>query len=133
MIWNEILLDRMASAPELRRAIRAAGLARSDAAVNVVDSMETVDRPHGVSVVCELTVRGGKFPLQISVYLYEDAPGDAVATLAKFVQSVGCRCLVPAESEDPYQMLLLAPGKSPELVDLDVAALDEREEYLLSK
>ncbi len=134
MIWQDILLERTVTPSGLRDGIVAAGLAGNAEAVEIVDSMDGVSGKPGVNVVCEQIRRGGgDFPLQLAVYVYDVLPNEATEVVARFAQAVGCRCLISDDSEAPYRMLLLAPGELPLVVDVDPNALDEREEYILTR
>lgn len=133
MIWRELLLERQASAEELRQAMVAAGLAADQGAVVVTDSMEVLERPQHVTVVCETWLRGGQFPLQVGIYLFDREPADAQAALALLVESLGTRGLTSDDSPNPFRMLLLSPGQPARIIDLDVQALEERDEYVLAQ
>ena len=131
MIWQDIMIERVASAFEIREAIVRAGLAPNIDAVAVVASMESVKLSPDAKVICELTPRGGGFPLQLTIYVYGGLPKDTLDAIKRLSATLATRCLVPAETENPYAMLLVAPDSEVESVVVDVEALDERGEYVL--
>ena len=97
----------------------------------VVDAMDDFEWVPGATVVCERRIRGGQFPLQLTIYTRGiSEPGED--TLPKIVSALGIRCLSSDDSENPYQIALLSPGRSAQIVDVDADALDDRDEYVLT-
>ncbi len=48
-------------------------------------------------------------------------------------RKLGVECLSPSDSSDPYQMELLQPDGTKEIVSIDAPGLDERGVYLIEK
>jgi hypothetical protein len=95
------------------------------------DALRAAERS---TVVCERTRVRGEFPLLLSVNCHPmELPYEETVELVQvFADGVGTRCLVGTDSPDPFEMWLVSPDLSPQLVSLDADAMD-RDEYVIGK
>jgi hypothetical protein len=132
MIWQELLVDRNLDAAAVVDAIVRL-LPVEPAHVLVVADVTEAPVPADVKVLCERGEVRGEFPLRLSIYVRDPelATADARAFAGRLCELLGCRCLVPDGSPDPYCMLLVEGVGRERLVSLDAELLDEREEYVV--
>lgn len=128
MIVGEWQLDRVKDSRELQVALaRAFGL--EDSRVLVVSSLMEAPSVSGSHLICVPTVRSGQFPWGLSLYAIRlDGDPSEPAVAGSVAGALGCSCLVPDESLDPYLRYLVS-GDGIRLVSLDVEKLDERDEF----
>jgi hypothetical protein len=128
MIWQDILIEGNVTNSELTAAL-ALVLRVKDAELVVVSNMERVGE---YPIICHRQEKGGTFSLLLSIYTKPQVVLGSPIVIAEQLSFVlGCRLLIESKSRDPYVMRLVSDGVSRN-VDIDVAALDERDEYELA-
>ena len=129
MMWQDLLLEREVSWPNLRSALAKALGTRAE----LISIVKTVANDVSNSpVMAEVSEVSGDFKTRISLYLrnYPDlSVHEAVSNLAS---SLDMRLLVSDDSPNPYTMMLYEAGQAPRKVALDVDCLDQREEYRIA-
>lgn len=133
MIWRDILVERDLSTAEIESVV---GRILKLPAKKIIAVTEFEDFPTAGSklVVCHKTSFKNGFRSLLSFYLFDDAymnelnVDDFAASLSKLSKS---RCLVPADSHNPYQVHLYDLHNSGKLVNIDVDQFDDNEEYYI--
>lgn len=134
MVWQDLLLDRWIDEPMLVRAL-ATVFDVDSAAVAVVDDIAApsleVER---IVVLTEQTRRQGQFPLQLSVYLRDDAVWQRVRTFSetlgvvhRLCSLVHSSCLITGEAEHADEDFLIRPNGDIVRVTLDEDRRDDDE------
>jgi len=134
MIWQEFLVDRNLTENEIANAIAQLFLIPLKDVLVVDDIVET-DVSDQVRVLCERMSVEGDFSIRLSIYLRDSNLEQSNSTLkiGQFCELLNCQCLVPDESVNPYQWLLVQSSENWKLVYLNPKALDENEEYIIEK
>lgn len=126
MILGEILLDRQIPADRLRAAI-ASVFSLSQERVAIVSGMEHAPALTGVTV--DTTQLGGEFPMQLAIYVADEASRDLAEVAARLARLLSSKALIPSDSKDPYKMMLIQPDGAVSEVDIDTDSIDELGEY----
>jgi len=132
MILGDIILNKVGSGESLREAIaQAFGL--KQAQVLIVSDISQLVQPPSMGVVCEQSVHEGEFGWRLTVYTYGLSTKPALQDIARqLVRELDAECLVPDDREqNPYTMILVTPQDT-RTVSVDVARLDNYDEYWLA-
>jgi hypothetical protein len=130
MIW-EITLQKEIDEATLKGAL-AAALHVSPDEVSVVDSIENA--PSSFPVVAERRSIGGDFPCHLSLYMGEAfASTDELEGARTLCTLLDVQALISDKSLNPYMWLLIDKVAEPRPLEVDQEALDERNQFCLSR
>ena len=128
----ELLIDKVVSVDGLRAAI-AKVFATETAGVAVVHDIEGLPLADEVAIACERYLLGGEFTMHLTMHIHDPrlADHDERSVARAFARLWSARCLISDDGVNPYTMILVSPTTS-KSVSLNVAKLDEEEEYWLA-
>lgn len=126
----DFYLDRVVSETDIRKTI-AHVLGIQEIQVQVVDDAEELNQAYEIRL--KRTIYGGQFPLRIEPWYGKASSLDMDAVLQKTCELLEARCLAPDNSQNPYAYILYCPGQSPQKKFVDVKALDERGELMVTE
>jgi hypothetical protein len=129
MIIGDLLLDRRPTDKELRGAF-ANILDLSMEHVVLVDSMADASTLTGATI--EVTDLEGDFPRQVGIYVAEAHVATLTDVATKLAIQLQAKVLIPDDSPDPYEMILIDPSGTTIKVNIDTSSLDELGQYKLA-
>ena len=116
MVWQDLLLDRWIDGPALGRALATVFDVEQQSVLVVDDVANLTLEVVGVKVLAERTRRGGQFPLQLSVYVRDEAVWRRVQEFDEIVRLVRelcallrSSCLITGDAQDPEEDFLIRP------------------------
>lgn len=134
MYWEDFLIDRPLSVPELSAWLEDV-FDVSEAQVLVQREDETTSVSPEVRVLSWFDDACGEFPFHIRVFTHDNSldsirPEPAIEKLSR---EHSVRALVSDDTPNPYRMILVEPSGSRTPVHLDMDALDEEDCFMIAK
>jgi hypothetical protein len=132
MTLGDVAVSKMLTDDQIMLGIIAGTGLRGD---QVLIVSEIPEQPVVAAIVllCQKIQRGGDFPLQLSFYAEPNSFGDKTveAILETFCSVCDCDVLVSDDSVNPYTRILITSLGKHHHVSLDVARLDDADEFVI--
>ena len=116
MVWQDLLLDRWIDQPTLGRALAIVLDVEQQNLLVVDDVADPMLAVAGAKVLAERTRRRGQFPLQLSVYVRDEAVwrrvegfDETVRLVRELCALLRSSCLITGDAQDPEEDFLIRP------------------------
>lgn len=126
MVWQDLLLDRWIDEPALGRALATVFDVEQQRVLVVDDIADPTLAVAGAKVLAERTRRQGQFPLQLSVYVRDEAEwrrieefDETVRLVRELCALLRSSCLITGGAQDPEEDFLIRPNGDVLRVTLD--------------
>ncbi len=129
MIWHELILEKIVTGAQLRKAISIVFKLDLDAIAvsgNIEKEFET-----NVQVICQTFLCKAKYPLRVTIYFRHEALNtlkEDVVLVRELSEELDSSILMSDSGVNPYIMLKVNPNHVTETINIQLCDYDDCEE-----